>query len=148
MVPKEPPPGCFWQTVGRPIQPEQVEHIRSQGREALCEFYLGCGLGEQSRYKLLRAFFPMSFREFRALEGRVARSVGETCTVYVPLVREGTEVWRPVSAVRAKPGVFRIGGPAPEGESWAFATGELVRCAVRVFPDGEQGLAALERVEA
>jgi hypothetical protein len=130
------------------MTPEQLNRLRSQGREALCEFFLARGLNEQSRYKLLRAFFPMSFREFRALEGGVARSVGEPCTVYVPLVGEGTAVWRPAAAVRAGPGVFRLGGPIPEGEVWAFAPGELVRCAVRVFSGGEQSLAAFERAEA
>ena len=28
-------------------------------------------LGEQSRYKLMRCFFPLSYREFKALERRV-----------------------------------------------------------------------------
>src|SRR5262249_14283514 len=102
MQPEEPPPGCFWQTVGRPITPGQLDRVWSPGRESLCEFFLAGGLNEQSRYKLLRGFFPMSFREFRALEGRVARSVGESCTVYVPLVGEGTAVWRPVTAVRVR----------------------------------------------
>jgi hypothetical protein len=90
----------------------------------------------------------MSFREFRSLERRVVRSVGQSCTVYVPLVGEGTAVWRPVTAVRERPSLFRLGGPVPEGESWAFAPGEVVRCAVRVFSGGGQGLAAFERVEA
>ncbi len=87
----------------------------------------------------------MSFREFRALEEQVARSVGESCTVLVPLVGEGTEVWRPVTAVRVRAGVFRLGGSVPAGEAWAFGPGELVRCAARAFSGGEQGLAAFER---
>jgi hypothetical protein len=146
MRPKDPPPACFPQTVGRSLTAEQLDRLRSPGRQALCESFLTGGLSEQSRYKLLRAFFPMTFREFRALEGRVAESVGESCTVLVPLVGEGTEVWRPASAVRVRPGVFRLGGPVPEGEAWAFAPGELVRCEVRMFADGEQSLAAFERV--
>jgi hypothetical protein len=36
MQPEDPPPGCFWQTVGRPITPEQLECVHSQGREAQC----------------------------------------------------------------------------------------------------------------
>ena len=148
MPPDEPPPGCFPQIVGRPLEPEQLERIRSQGRESLCEFFLAGGLNEQSRYKLLRGFFPMSFREFRALERQVATSVGATCTVYVQLLGEGTTVWRPVTAVRVRPGVFRLDGPVGVDESWEFGPGELVRCAVRVFSGGEQGLAAYARAEA
>ena len=90
----------------------------------------------------------MSFREFRALEGWVTRMIGTPCTVHVLLVGEGTDVWRPVPAVRVAPGVYRLGGPVPEGESWAFSPGELVRCASRAFSGGEQGLAAFERVAA
>jgi len=147
MAPEEPPEGCFWQTMGRPIQPEQLERVRSQGRESLCEFFLSCGLKEQSRYKLVRGFFPMTFREFRVLEQQVVASVGDTCSVLVPLVGEGTAVWRPVSAARVGPGLFRICGPIPDGECWAFGPNELVRCAVRVFSDGKQGLAAFQRVD-
>ena len=134
--------------MGRPISQEQLDRVRSHGRESLCEHFLAGGLNQQSRYNLLRGFFPLSFREFRALEGRVSRSVGESCTVYVPLLGEGTAVWRPVTAVRVRPGVFRLGGPVPEDESWAFAPGELVRCAVLVFSGGERGMAAFERAEA
>jgi hypothetical protein len=137
--------GCFWLTTGRPIEPAQLERIRSQGRESLCKFFLSRGLGEQSRYKLLRCFFPTSFREFRTLERRVAASVGETCTVFVPVLGEGTAVWRPVSAVRVEPGLFRLCGPMPEGECWEFRPNELVRCAVRMFSGGAQGLAVFQR---
>jgi hypothetical protein len=148
MPPEEPPEGCFWQTMGRPIELEQLERLRSQGCESLCEFFLSRGLNEQSRYKLFRAFFPMSFCEFHALERRVLASVDETCTVYVPLIGEGTVVWRPVSAVRVEPGKFRLCGPIPDGERWEYSPDELVHCAVRIFSEGEQGLAAFQRAEA
>jgi hypothetical protein len=116
MPPEEPPEGCFWLTTGRPIDPAQLERIRAQGRESLCEFFLGNGLNEQSRYKLFRCFFPISFREFRTLERRVA-SVGETCTVFVPLLDESTAVWRPVSAVRVGGG-STISGRSKEVGAW------------------------------
>jgi len=78
------------------------------------------GLEEQSRYKLLRSFFPMSLCDFRALERQVAASVGETCKVFVPLPGEGTAVWQPVSALRVGPGLFRLLGPMPESECREF----------------------------
>jgi hypothetical protein len=141
MPPKEPPPGCFWQTVGRPIDPADLERVRSQGRDGLCEFFLAGGVNEQSRYKRLRGFFPMSFREFRALEGRVARSVGESCTVYVPLVGEGTAVWRPATATRVRPGVFRLAARSLKGRhgrshpaSWSAAPCGCSPAASRGWP--------------
>lgn len=147
MPPEEPPDGCFWQTMGRPIEPALLERVCSQGRESLCEFCLSRGLKERSRYKLLRSFFSMSFREFRALERRVMATVGQTCSVFVRLLGEGTAVWRSVSALCVGPGLFRLLGPIPEGECWEFGPGEVVRCAMRVFSGGGQGLAAFQRAE-
>lgn len=147
MPPEEPPDGCFWLTMGRPIEPALLEHIRSQGRESLCEFFLSRGLKEQSRYKLLRSFFPLSFREFRALERQVVASVGQTRTVLVPLLGEGTAVWRPVSASRVGPGLFRLQGPVPESECWEFRPDEVVHCAMRVFSGGTHRLASFQRAE-
>jgi hypothetical protein len=148
MTPEGPPEGCFLVTTGRPIDPELLARIRASGRESVCEFFLSEGLGEQSRYKLLRAFFPVSYREFRALERRVRAPVGEACTVHVALLGEGRAVWRPVSAERVAPGLFRLGGPVPEGETWEFVPGEVVRCATREFTEGVTGLAVFQRAEA
>jgi hypothetical protein len=145
MLPEDPPEGCFWITMGRPIDPALLERIRSQDRESLCELFLSRNLKEQSRYQFLRAFFSTSFREFRALERRVMKSVGEICTVYVRLLGEGALVWRPVSARRVGPGLFHLFGAIPEGERWEFEPDQVVRCAVRVFSGGDQGLAAFER---
>jgi len=65
-------------------------------------------------------------------------------TIYVALLDERTDVWRPVEAQRE--GTFyRIVGPVPDEEKWAFDPGSLVRCELRVFADG-QGLVAVESV--
>jgi hypothetical protein len=66
------PEGCFPQVVGRPMDPADLARIQRGGVESLCRFFLAGGLNEQSRYKLLRGFFPLSFREFKALERRVS----------------------------------------------------------------------------
>jgi hypothetical protein len=71
--------------------------------------------------------------------------MGEQCVVYIPLLDEGTAVWRPVAAEPVGPGLFRIVGPVAEDESWQFSPGELVRCRERVFSDGTTGLEAVER---
>lgn len=67
------PEGCFPLVVGRPMDPAAFARIRAGGVESLARSFLAGGLNEQSRYKLLRCFFPLSFREFRALERRVAQ---------------------------------------------------------------------------
>ena len=67
-------------------------------------------------------------------------------TIYIPLLDEGTSVWRPVVATQIEGDVYRIDGvnPDPECEVWAFTTGELVRCHSRVLSQSTV-LVAVER---
>jgi hypothetical protein len=68
-----------------------------------------------------------------------------TETIYVALLGEGVDVWRPVDAIRVGEDLFRIiGTPADETEAWQFPAGSLVRCAFREFQGGN-GLVAYER---
>lgn len=38
----------------------------------------------------------------------------------MPLLNEGTDVWRPVKATLISPDVYRIDGQMPDDEDWAF----------------------------
>jgi hypothetical protein len=70
---------------------------------------------------------------------------GERETVYVELLNEDVQVWRPVDAVRQEEeNVFRITGRAMADEEWAFPSGSLVRCEYRELADG-RALVASER---
>jgi len=64
--------------------------------------------------------------------------------IYMPLLGEGTDCWRPVRAVQVAEGVFEVADQLREGESWAFAPNSRVRCRKHVFATGEQGLVAFE----
>jgi hypothetical protein len=64
--------------------------------------------------------------------------------IYMPLLGEGTDCWRPVRSVQVAEGVFKVVDQLREGESWAFAPGSRVRCRNHVFTTGEQGLVAFE----
>ena len=70
-----------------------------------------------------------------------------SATVYVYLLDEGTDVWRPVSAEWLGDSIYRIvsGPPAPEDEKWEFAPGEIVRCRHQKLAGGRH-LIAYERV--
>jgi hypothetical protein len=68
-----------------------------------------------------------------------------TETIFVALLDEGTDVWRPVQAELVEGSLYRIIGPAPEDELWEFTPGSLVRCREKVFSGGERGLVAYER---
>lgn len=50
--------------------------------------------------------------------------------IYVYLEDEGTDVWRPVQALRLEDNLFQIveENPDPEDEHWQFCTGDVVRC--------------------
>lgn len=63
-------------------------------------------------------------------------------TIYIPLLGEGTPVWKPVVAERLLDGTFRILGEMPDDEEWAFKPGELVVVRQHVFSDGKSGLVA------
>lgn len=52
-------------------------------------------------------------------------------TIYMRLVDEGSDAWRPVDAERRPDGSFQVLGPVPDGETWAFPPGVVVRCEVR-----------------
>jgi hypothetical protein len=68
-----------------------------------------------------------------------------TVTIYMPLLDEGIDCWRPIEAEALEGEVYRVNGPVPDEEEWAFPPGSLVRCRHRVFSDCE-GMEAAERV--
>ncbi len=48
-------------------------------------------------------------------------------TIFVRLVDEGVDVWRPVQARRLSETTYQIADEAiPEGEAWAFSPGDIV----------------------
>ena len=60
----------------------------------------------------------------------------ESHTVYVYLLDEGVDVWRPVTADNLGSGRYRLRGPVPEDESWQFQPGEVVCCEQRQLSGG------------
>lgn len=66
-------------------------------------------------------------------------------TVYVALLDEGTDCWRPVSALCLSVGVYRIVSTKPEDEIWQFQPGDVVRCKEQQFNE-DSGLVAYEKV--
>ena len=68
-------------------------------------------------------------------------------TIYIELLDEGVEVWRPVEAERRHDGLYRIlSRPHDETEAWMFPPGSVVRCEEKTFSGGSKGLAACERI--
>jgi hypothetical protein len=51
--------------------------------------------------------------------------------VYIKLLDEGVDVWRPVVAEYLGGDRYRLISGPPEGEVWPFAHGDIVRCEKR-----------------
>jgi hypothetical protein len=68
--------------------------------------------------------------------------------VYVALLGEGTDVWRPVSARDLGGGMFEILGIVPAGETWQFPPGAKVRCVAHRFSDGKEGVRAVAQLSS
>jgi hypothetical protein len=66
-------------------------------------------------------------------------------TIYVPLLDEGTDVWRPVEATRLAENVYIILGAVPDDETWAFPPGSRVRCEPRRVHGEVDRLVAMAR---
>ena len=63
--------------------------------------------------------------------------------LYIALLDEAVDCWRPVAAEDLGSGLFRLVGAVPEGEVWEYQPGEVVNARERVFADGERGLVAI-----
>jgi hypothetical protein len=68
-----------------------------------------------------------------------AASQGRVVTVFMPLLDEGVEVWRPVEAEALPSGWYRIKSinEQPDNETWAFDTNGVVVCQHRQLSGGE-----------
>ena len=68
--------------------------------------------------------------------------------VYMPLLDEGVECWRPVHGGHIKDDVYEIEvDEEPYGEQWMFPPRSHVRCREHVFADGHRGLLAFALVD-
>ena len=57
-------------------------------------------------------------------------------TIYMPLLNEGTEVWRPVEAMKVGELGYMVTENAPPDEQWAFQPGHVLRCEQRQLGGG------------
>jgi len=67
-------------------------------------------------------------------------------TIYMYLLEEGTDVWRPVQAEHMSGDLYRIlsVNTDPDCETWQFQSGDIVKCEMRKLSGGPQ-LVAVER---
>ena len=77
------------------------------------------------------------------------RHLAEPVTIFVALLDEGVDVWRPVRARPLDHGLFRIVGVEADtsDETWQFPAGAIVRCEEKRFAAGTSGMVAVEQAE-
>jgi hypothetical protein len=68
--------------------------------------------------------------------------------IYIKLLGEKLEVWRPVEALKMGNDTYKIISPNPEPkiEKWQFKRGDLVQCEDKVFSDGTKGVIAVKKI--
>jgi hypothetical protein len=64
--------------------------------------------------------------------------MSNTTTVYVALLDEGVDVWRPVQAEHVGGELYRLTGEQSDDEAWSFAVGDVVKCKERTR-SGDRG---------
>jgi hypothetical protein len=66
-------------------------------------------------------------------------------TIYVPLLNEGTDVWRPVNAEPISRAIYRIVSESPDSgdEECVYSSGQEVTVEEHVFSEGKRGLVAV-----
>jgi hypothetical protein len=77
------------------------------------------------------------------------RSLAEPVRIFVALMDEGVDVWRPVQARSLGGGLYRIIGVDGDtnDETWQFPAGAVVKCEHGQFADGRSGMTAVAQVE-
>jgi hypothetical protein len=67
--------------------------------------------------------------------------------IYIYLLDEGTDVWRPTEGEEVAEMTFRVlpsPNYNPEDEHWAYLPGTIVRCAYKTLSAGKSVLVAVE----
>ncbi len=62
--------------------------------------------------------------------------MADLVTLYMPLLDEGVEVWRPVQAEALPNGLYLVHGPMSDDELWQFQPGSIVGATLRQLSEG------------
>jgi hypothetical protein len=89
------------------------------------------------------AAFGASYLLGRAWQRQLNRIAEESLTtIYMPLMNEGVDVWRPVEAMKVTDLGYMVTEKAPDDEEWVFQPGHILRCEEREVA-GETQLVAV-----
>lgn len=74
--------------------------------------------------------------------------MSEDRKIYIRLLDEGVDVWKPINARPVGEGIFQISDQSydPDLETWEFEPGDFVFCKARQFDEGRI-LIAIKRLD-
>jgi hypothetical protein len=72
----------------------------------------------------------------RALRHEARRKMTSQ-TIYMALLDEGVDVWRPVQVERLESGRYLVLGPVPDDEKWEFPPGSIVCLEMKQLYEGK-----------
>ena len=69
-------------------------------------------------------------------------------TIYVYLLDEGIDVWRPVDGIHIKNNIYQIKPESiiPKTETWQFLPSDIVLCEEKILSKGKQ-IVAVKKIE-
>ena len=71
--------------------------------------------------------------------------MNEIVEIYIKLLDEGVDCWRPVKAQKLGENKYKIIGTDhydPDNEKWEFLPGDIVECQQKKLSGGQKGLVA------
>ena len=89
--------------------------------------------------------FAASYLTARKMQPEINRMAEEgVTTIYMPLLNEGVDVWRPVRAMKITDLGYMVTESPQSDEEWAFQPGHILRCEERQW-SGETKLVAVAK---
>ena len=152
---------CKWDPIGVTTDPDWprdeydcllsplLRMLEAQAADASIADYLQKELNDHFGLTVERKSCLEVARKLRSWFDRAWSTTADLITIYVALLDEGVDVWRPVQARPLADGLYRIVGiePDPGDEKWQFRSGAIVRCEDKRFSDSQAGLVAVEQRE-
>ena len=70
----------------------------------------------------------------------ICPSLPVMATVFMPLLQDETDVWRPIEVTPLQGALYRVEGSMPGDETWQFPPGSVIEIKWRKFSNGESRL--------
>jgi len=70
----------------------------------------------------------------------ICPSLSVMAIIFMPLLQDGTDVWRPIEVTPLQDALYRVEGSMPDDETWQFPPGSVIEIKWKKFSNGESRL--------